>query len=260
MKPMLAPLLLAGVLLGLSLSPATAQQASAPTRPVVVSGIVPDEATRQAILGRLRAVYGNEHVVDQLGIGPVATPPNWSEHIQKLLGAELRQIRNGELDINGNILSLRGDVGSEALVEQIPAAFATALNPTYQVRNGLRVGTNEQDLLDKALAGRIVEFAPAAFTLTPRGVQVLEEMLPVMLKLGERSIQIIGHTDSQGRPDANAALSQARADAVRQYFIGHGLSGNQLISIGKGSLEPIASNDSAEGRARNRRIEFRIVN
>ncbi len=155
---------------------------------------------------------------------------------------------------------MRGDVGSEALVEKIPAGFAAALNPTYQVRNGLRMGTNEQDMLDKALAGRIVEFAPAAFTLTARGMQVLEEMLPVMLKLGERSIQIIGHTDSQGRPDANAALSQARADAVRQYLVGRGMSANQLISIGKGSTEPVAANDSADGRARNRRIEFRIVN
>ncbi|KAF7598132.1 MAG: cell envelope biogenesis protein OmpA [Candidatus Dactylopiibacterium carminicum] len=231
-----------------------------PSRPVVVSGTVPDEATRQAILGRVRAVYGAEHVINQLGVGAVSTPANWSDYIQKLITPELRQIRNGELDINGNVLSLRGDVSNEQRIQEIPAQFATALNPTYQVRNGLRLGTNEQQLLDRALAGRIVEFAPASFTLTPRGTQLLDEMLAAMKNLGDRNIQIIGHTDSQGRPDANAALSQARADAVREYLIRQGLAGAQLISIGKGALEPVASNDTPEGRSRNRRIEFRIVN
>lgn len=257
------PIALTALLLALLL-PFTNAGAQTPpsqtTRPVVVSGTVPDEATRQAILTRLRAIYGNEQVVDQLGVGNVSTPPNWPDHVQKLLTPDLKQISNGELDINGNVLSVRGDVGNEGLVQQLPAQFANNLNPTYQVRNGLRVGTNEQQALDKALANRIVQFAPASATLTPEGSKLLDEMLGAIRKLGDHTIQVIGHTDSQGRPDANAALSQARADAVRQYFIQHGLSSTQLVSIGKGSSEPVASNDTPDGRARNRRIEFRIAN
>lgn len=259
MKPIALTALL--LILLIQLTSAQAQTATASTlRPVVVSGTVADEATRQAILGKLRTIYGNERVVDQLGIGNVAAPPNWPDYIQKLLTPELKQISNGELDINGNVLSVRGDVSDENLIQQIPAQFASNLNPTYQVRNGLRVGTNEQQTLDKALANRIVQFTPASATLTPEGSKLLDEMLGAIRKLGDRSIQIIGHTDSQGRPDANAALSQARADAVRQYFIQQGISSTQLVSIGKGSSEPVASNDTAEGRARNRRIEFRVTN
>lgn len=261
MKPIALTALLFSLLIQLPSALAQTQTNASPApRPVVVSGTVPDEATRQAILGKLRAIYGNEQVVDQLGVGNVAAPPNWPEYIQKLLTPELKQISNGELDINGNVLSVRGDVGNESLIQQIPSRFASDLNPTYQVRNGLRVGTNEQQTLDKALANRIVQFAPASAMLTPEGGKLLDEMLSAIRKIGDRSIQIIGHTDSQGRPDANAALSQARADAVRQYFISHGMGSTQLVSIGKGASEPIASNDTPDGRARNRRIEFRIAN
>ena len=241
-------------------APIATPAASTAARPIVVSGTVPDEATRQAILGKVRALYGTERVVDQLGVGNVAAPPNWPDYVQKLLTEDLKQISNGELDLNGNSLSLRGDVGSEALRQQIPAKLASNLNPTYQVRNGLRVGANEQQVLDTALANRIVEFDQGSAILTPRGVQLLDDMLGAIRQLGDRTIQIIGHTDNSGRPDANAALSQARADTVRQYFIQHGLASNQLISIGKGALEPVASNTNADGRARNRRIEFRIAN
>lgn len=266
MKPialthLLSALLLPVLLLATAANANAANAANANSlRPVVVSGTVPDEATRSAIIGKLRAVYGNERVVDQLGVGKVAAPAAWSDYVQKLLTADLKQISNGELDINGNVLSIRGDVGRDTDIEQIPARLAASLNPTYQVRNGLRVGTNEQELLDKTLGNRIVEFDSGASTLTPRGIQLLDEMLAALHKIGDRSIRIIGHTDSQGRPDANAALSQARAEAVRNYFVQHGMSASQLISIGKGASEPIASNETVDGRARNRRIEFRIAN
>ncbi|MDO6384661.1 OmpA family protein [Uliginosibacterium sp. 31-12] len=256
-------LLLLSTLLACSVTSHAQTTPAAPAaaeRPVVVSGTVPDEATRQAILGKLRTLYGNDRVVDQLGIGKVSAPPNWSDYVLKLITEDLKQVRNGELDVNGNSLSIRGDVGSQQEVEQLPAQLAARLNPTYQVRSGLRVGTNEQQVLDKALANRIVEFDQGSAILTPRGSQLLDEMLSAIKQLGDRSIQIIGHTDSSGRPEANAMLSQARADSVRQYLVQHGLASTQLISIGKGSLEPVASNNTAEGRARNRRIEFRIAN
>ncbi|MBS1211084.1 MAG: OmpA family protein [Proteobacteria bacterium] len=229
-------------------------------RPVVISGTVPDEATRQAILTKLRTVYGADRVIDQLGIGNVAAPPNWSEYAQRLISDDLKQISNGELDLNGNSLSVRGEVSNEDLRQQIPGQLASRLNPTYQVRNGLRVGHGEQQLLDKTLANRIVEFESGAATLTPRGIQLLDEMLAVISQLNNRQIQVIGHTDSSGRPESNAVLSQSRAEAVRQYFIQHGIAGEHLLAIGKGSQEPVASNTSSEGRARNRRIEFRIIN
>lgn len=59
---------------------------------VVVGGKVPDEATHAAVLQRLRDTYGTANVVDQIEVGDVSTPPNWSENVQKLINPELKQV------------------------------------------------------------------------------------------------------------------------------------------------------------------------
>lgn len=228
-------------------------------KPVIVSGTVPDEATRQAILSKMRSAYGGDRVIDQLGVGNVVAPPNWAEHVQKLLTPELKQITAGALAVDGNNVSVRGEVTNEALRQQLVSDFATRLNPTWVIKNGLRVGAGEQQLLDKALADRIIEFESGSTKLTARGAQILDEMAAVMQKLGNQSIQILGHTDSSGHPEANLILSQSRADAVRRYLVARNVVAERLSASGMGANEPVASNATPEGRARNRRIEFRIV-
>jgi OmpA-OmpF porin, OOP family len=264
-KPILTPshlLSCFAAVLALYATPAAHAQAvvsNPDVKPVIVSGTVPDETTRQAILAKVRALYGADRVVDQLGVGNVVAPPNWSDHVQKLLTPELKQITSGALTIDGNNLQVRGEVSNEALRQQIVSDFATRLNPTYVIKNGLRVGAGEQQLLDKTLANRIIEFESGSALLTPRGAKILDEMAAVMQKLGKQSIQILGHTDSQGQAETNLILSQSRADAVRRYLINRNVAGDRLAASGLGAAEPIASNSTVEGRARNRRIEFRIV-
>lgn len=71
----------------------------------------------------------------------------------------------------------------------------------------------------------------------------------------QRKIIIEGHTDSTGTVAINEALSQRRADAVRQYLVNAGVSSDRIISSGKGQDYPVASNNTAEGRQQNRRVE-----
>lgn len=229
-------------------------------KPVIVSGTVPDEATRQAILNSVRTVYGADNVVDQLGVGGVVAPPNWTSYVQKLITPDLKQISSGGLNIDGNNINVRGEVTNEAQRQQLVSDFAMRLNPTYVIKNGLRVGAGEQQLLDKTMANRIVEFESGSSKLAPQGAQLLDEMAAAILRVGKHRIQIVGHTDSNGHPDANQVLSQSRAESVRRYLMSKGLDGNSLDAQGMGAKEPIASNTTADGRARNRRIEFRIVN
>lgn len=73
----------------------------------------------------------------------------------------------------------------------------------------------------------------------------------------EQRIEIVGHTDNIGAPDANAALSAQRAQAVRDALVAAGVRAEQLQARGAGDLQPVATNDTEEGRFRNRRIEFR---
>ncbi len=249
-------------LLALALGAANAvpAQAQAPQPgQVLAAGTVPDEATKAAVLARLRDVYGQERVVDQIAVGQVAVPANWNGYVQKVLASDLKQISRGQLKIDGTTVSLRGEVASEGVRQKIAGDVAAGLNPTYTVNNGLRVSSSEQGILDSALANRTVEFESGKAALTPAGRTILDEMIAAMQKVKGRKVEVIGHTDNVGLRATNQGLSQARAEAVKAYMASHGINGDLLSASGQGSDRPVAGNDTPEGRARNRRIEFRIA-
>ncbi|KVN13044.1 cell envelope biogenesis protein OmpA [Burkholderia stagnalis] len=236
----------------------TPPPANATPGQVVVGGKVPDEATKAAVLQKLRDTYGANSVVDQIEVGDVATPPNWSANVQKLIGAPLKQISKGQLKINGTQIEMKGEVRNEAQRQQLASDMANTLNPTYTIKNGLRVSASEQGLLDQTLANRTIEFETGSATLTPQGKVVLDQMAAALTKMTNRTVDLIGHTDNSGNRTSNIALSQARADAVKGYLITKGIASQQMTTTGVGPDQPIAPNDTAEGRARNRRIEFRV--
>ncbi len=241
-------------------APTAAPAAAANRLPVVVSGSVPDEAARQAILTRAREVFGADRVIDQLGVGSkLAAPPNWAAQVQKAMQPGLTQVSHGQITINGNVVEVNGDVGSDAVRQQLPQQLSAAIaNPTYTVRNGLRVAAAGQEQVDAALANRIVEFEPGKAALTPKGAAVLDELTPVLLKLSGRKFEVIGHTDANGARASNVALSSARAEAVKAYLVNKGVASLAISTAGMGPDRPVADNATEEGRARNRRIEFRV--
>jgi OOP family OmpA-OmpF porin len=227
--------------------------------PIVVAGTVADEASKAALLARLRELYGNERVLDQLMIGTVSTPANWDAYLQKLVNPNLKLISRGQLKVDGTNVSLRGDVSNEAQRQQIASDIASSLNPSYIVNNGLRVVASEQGVLDAALANRIIEFESGKATLTESGKLILDQMGAALQKLKDKKVEVIGHTDNAGSRAHNLALSQARAEAVKIYVAGKGVNPASISVSGEGPDRPVADNNGAEGRARNRRIEFKVV-
>ena len=247
----------------LAANPAHAQVPAPPvshaSAPIVVAGTVSDEASKAALLARLRTVYGVERVVDQLAVGNVATPADWNDHVGRLIGPNLKMISRGQLKVDGNTVSLRGDVASEAQRQQIAGDIAASLNPTYTVNNGLRVSASEQGVLDAALANRIIEFESGKAALTPSGMTILDQMSEALKKLGGTRVEVIGHTDNAGSRAGNLSLSQARAEAVKTYVAARGIRGESIAVSGEGPDRPVADNRTPDGRARNRRIEFKVV-
>lgn len=240
---------------------AAAPDAAAASAKVTVSGTVPDEAARAAVLGKLRELYGAANVVDRLEVGGVVPPPNWTEYMTKLLGPNLKQVSKGQVSVNGTQVAIRGKVANEAQRQQVVSDMAMALNPTYSIDNALVVADGGgQTVLDDTLSNRVVEFESGSATLTPRGRAILDEMIVAIKQIGTPRLQVIGHTDSTGHRLANVGLSLARAGAVRDYLIEHAVPGESLHAVGAGPDHPVATNDTAEGRAKNRRIEFRLVN
>jgi len=111
-------------------------------------------------------------------------------------------------------------------------------------------------------AGRLVInlsgvlFESGATTLSEPAQTRLDTVARALLAYPDRQIIVVGHTDAKGNDDENLRLSQKRADAVRDYLVQHGVPEGNVRSLGKGKGEPIASNDTAEGRASNRRVEI----
>jgi outer membrane protein OmpA-like peptidoglycan-associated protein len=96
-------------------------------------------------------------------------------------------------------------------------------------------------------------------TLTAESEPELKRMVQVMLDNVSLRIEISGHTDNTGTDVINDALSQARADAVKIYLLNAGIPSSRIQSKGYGSKKPKVSNDTEEGRAQNRRVEFSIL-
>jgi outer membrane protein OmpA-like peptidoglycan-associated protein len=105
-----------------------------------------------------------------------------------------------------------------------------------------------------------VHFESGSAGLTPDSYAVLDEVVRSLQAYPEVRIEIRGHTDSQGPASFNLELSQRRADSVKQYLVNSGIDPSRVVSIGVGEEEPVSSNSTPEGRAQNRRIEFRRLN
>lgn len=235
-----------------------APQAGTPAGRVVISGAVPDESTKAVLLARLREVYGTGNVVDQISVGNVVAPANWTEHVQKLISPNLKSIHKGQLAVDGSMVAVRGEVASEATRQSLASDIAGSLNPTYTVRNGLRVTASSQSVLDQTLANRVIEFENGSALLTESGKRILDEMAHALQNLESKKIEIIGHTDDTGMRVRNVALSLSRAESVKTYLIARGLLPQSITTSGMGPDQPLLSNATDEGRRRNRRIEFRV--
>ena len=90
-------------------------------------------------------------------------------------------------------------------------------------------------------------------------LETLDRVLDILNANPTANIEIGGHTDNIGPIGGNIRLSERRANAVRDYLIFGGIEASRLTAVGYGPDQPIASNDTAEGRAANRRIEFTVT-
>jgi outer membrane protein OmpA-like peptidoglycan-associated protein len=126
-----------------------------------------------------------------------------------------------------------------------------------------------QDKLPNARVERIGEgiavtfdsgilFAVNQSTLQPAGQQNLRDLVASLEEYEGTEVLAVGHTDSTGEEAYNQALSERRADSARTFMVGAGLDASRIRAMGRGELEPIASNDTDAGRQANRRVEIAI--
>ncbi|MEM1300017.1 MAG: OmpA family protein [Pseudomonadota bacterium] len=104
-----------------------------------------------------------------------------------------------------------------------------------------------------------ITFDTDSAAIKPQFQGALNDVAATFNKYPESYIDVIGHTDSRGSDAYNQQLSERRSGAVASYLTGQGVTQARLASFGQGESAPVASNDTAEGRAANRRVELRIT-
>jgi outer membrane protein OmpA-like peptidoglycan-associated protein len=113
-----------------------------------------------------------------------------------------------------------------------------------------------KQLFKKALNG--IQFASGKATIMKRSYPILNDVVKVMKENPTYNLSIVGHTDSSGDSEKNLKLSQDRAASVKDYLIMKGVDASRIRTDGKGDTEPVADNETVQGRTLNRRVAFEI--
>jgi len=136
--------------------------------------------------------------------------------------------------------------------QQEAALREELLNSGVQVT---RVGENELQLVMQKGIG----FNTGSDSLSSSIYSTLNGVATILNEYPKSSLKITGHTDSVGSSESNLTLSERRAEAVSRYLINQNVKSGRLSTLGYGERQPIATNDTAEGRAQNRRVEILIL-
>jgi OOP family OmpA-OmpF porin len=124
---------------------------------------------------------------------------------------------------------------------------------------GFQVDANCR-IIEQTVVVRAADFEFNSTQLTAPAQHTLDEVAAALLTQPELNVEVQGHTDSIGTDAYNLGLSQRRAESVKAYLINRGLSAAVLTAKGYGKAKPVAANDTAEGRAQNRRVAFEVTN
>ncbi len=156
------------------------------------------------------------------------------------LGAVLGGVVGG---VAGGVIGNKMDKQAREIDNAVPGA------EVERVGEGIKLTLNENS----------VRFDTNKSSLTTAAKNNLDKLVPVFNQYPDTDIVIYGYTDSTGPAEFNLTLSEQRAASVRSYLTGKGISSNRFTVQGMGIADPIATNDTPDGRSKNRRVEFAIT-
>jgi outer membrane protein OmpA-like peptidoglycan-associated protein len=150
----------------------------------------------------------------------------------------------------------------EAATAQATAAAAASASEAKRQELGEQIALLQARTTERGIVLTLgdVLFATGSASLKPGAIGNLDRLVVFMNKYADRTALVEGHTDDVGSNATNEELSLRRANSVRGYLTSKGIAATRLASFGKGEMQPVAANDSAEGRQQNRRVEVVIEN
>lgn len=231
---------------------------------LTLSGYVPDNNVHAAITQGAARKFVSEKVVDNLKAS-LGAPSGFSAAVVTALGA-LSRLSTGTLVVTDREVKLSGDALYEGAAMQIRAGLGKDFPQGFQFKPEISVKpaaapvdpTVCQQLLSELLGKSKIRFEPGRATLDPDSTALLDRLIEIAMRCPAANIEIAGHTDGDGEDGFNQALSEKRAQAVVDILVKAGLPATRFTAVGYGSTQPVAGNDTDEGKAQNRRIEFLV--
>ena len=228
-----------------------------------LTGELPDLSTKNSLLAALKGALGpGVNLIDKLTITAGVSAPDLSGIAAEFTAAA--DITDFGFELSGNTLTLTGTAPSEEVRAGVEAA-AKAAWPNVQVLNNIKVRAaaaagscgNLQSSITAALSTPITYETDGA-TLTAGAKAELAAVANAIKACPDARITVIGHTDNTGTDAINVPLSNNRAGSVAGYLASQGVPAGSIASKGEGSSNPVAGNDTADGRAQNRRTEITV--
>ena len=229
---------------------------------LTLTGNVPDKNAHAALIAAAERKFFSEKVVDNLKES-IGAPASFAAVVVPALGA-LSRLSTGTLVVTDREVKLSGDALYDAAAAQIRAGLGSNLPQNWQYKAEITVkppsapvdNTVCQQLFADLLAKSRIRFEPGKADLSPDSLGLLDRLTETALRCPTANIEIAGHTDADGEATANQSLSEQRAQAVADYLVRGGLPATRFTAVGYGSSQPMTGNDTDEGKAQNRRIDF----
>jgi OOP family OmpA-OmpF porin len=231
---------------------------------LTLTGYVPDNNVHGALATAAGRNFLREIVVDNLKVS-VGAPSGFAAAVAPALGA-LSRLSTGTLVVTDREVKLSGDAFYDAAAAQIRAGLGKDFPQGWRFKAEISVkpaaapvdATVCQQLFSDLLAKGKIRFESGRATIDPDSAGLLDRLVETALRCPTANIEIAGHTDADGEDAFNQALSEKRAQAVTDYLVKAGLPAGRFTAMGYGSTKPVAANDTDEGKAQNRRIDFMV--
>jgi OOP family OmpA-OmpF porin len=232
---------------------------------LTLSGNVPDEAAHAAVTAAAGRKFLGEKVVDNIKTS-IGAPGGFAAAVVSALGA-LSRLSTGTLVVSDREVKLSGDALYDGAALQIRSGLGKDFPQNWQFKADVSVkpavapvdATVCQQLFSELLGKASIRFETGKADLDPDSTGLLDRLVEIALRCPASNIEVAGHTDTDGNDEANQALSEKRAQAVVDYLVKAGLPAARFTATGFGAAQPLVPNDSEQGKAQNRRIEFKVM-
>ncbi|SPM40570.1 hypothetical protein MNAB215_2771, partial [Mycobacterium numidiamassiliense] len=237
---------------------------------VTLTGNVPDDSAKTILLKTLKAsLPAGVNIIDQIQLDPSIDALDFS-HAGPIF-KDSASITDFNFSVNGDTITLAGTAGSPGEKNTIEGEVKHTWSHLNVVDNLAVNGAtppaappapprpapcSDLQTAINATTGGPVTFDTDGISLTPVDDQVLTQVADKLKACPDAHATINGYADNSGTDAINVPLSTRRAQAVADFLVAHGVAGDHLVVKGLGSIDPVAGNDTADGRAKNRRAEI----